>query len=217
MQLPGSSSRRRWGIADPGPGRPPGSDLPSKPGRGFCQYRPFFTHTTVLTAQPAYLLTLCAAQPISTPAFVTFGLCDPVADRLGGGFELTSQLFRSPSGANQGDAQTIWRRKAGGYGGLDFGMVDTSPPKGQGATKSGQLHLVEAAEKVGAAIAAAMNYPEEGWTPPLHQGLLTLSQCIDDECKNTHALPHRTDHLLLTPQADERLRSAISRQYDVLP
>ena len=29
-------------------------------------------------------------------------------------------------------------------------------------------HLVEAAEKVGAAIAAAMNYPEEGWTTPLH-------------------------------------------------
>ena len=29
-------------------------------------------------------------------------------------------------------------------------------------------HLVEAAEKVGAAIAAAMNYPEEAWTTPLH-------------------------------------------------
>ena len=29
-------------------------------------------------------------------------------------------------------------------------------------------HLVEAAEKVGATIAAAMNYPEEGWTTPLH-------------------------------------------------
>ena len=78
-------------------------------------------------------------------------------------------------------------------------------------------HLVEAAEKVGAAIAAAMNYPEEAWTTPLHQGVLTLSQCIDDVCKNTHVLPHRTDHFLLTPQADERLRSAISRQYDALP
>ena len=78
-------------------------------------------------------------------------------------------------------------------------------------------HLVEAAEKVGAAIAATMNYPEEAWTTPQHRGMLTLSQCIDDECKNTHVLPHRTDHLLLTPRADERLRSAISRQYDVLP
>ncbi len=29
-------------------------------------------------------------------------------------------------------------------------------------------HLVEAAEKVGAAIAAAMNYPGEAWTTPLH-------------------------------------------------
>ena len=36
---------------------------------------------------------------------------------------------------------TIWRRKAGGYGGLDFGMVDTSSPKGQVSTKSDQLHL----------------------------------------------------------------------------
>ena len=35
---------------------------------------------------------------------------------------------------------TIWCRKAGGYGGLDFGMVDTSSPKGQVSTKSGQLH-----------------------------------------------------------------------------
>ena len=35
---------------------------------------------------------------------------------------------------------TIWRRKAGGYGGLDFGMVDTSSPKGQVSTKPGQLH-----------------------------------------------------------------------------
>ena len=35
---------------------------------------------------------------------------------------------------------TIWRRKAGGYGGLDFGRVDTSSPKGQVSTKSDQLH-----------------------------------------------------------------------------
>ena len=34
---------------------------------------------------------------------------------------------------------TIWRRKAGGYGGLDFGIVDTSSPKGQVSTKSDQL------------------------------------------------------------------------------
>ena len=37
-------------------------------------------------------------------------------------------------------SSTIWRRKAGGYGGLDFGMVDTSSPKGQVSTKSDQLH-----------------------------------------------------------------------------
>ena len=37
---------------------------------------------------------------------------------------------------------TIWRRKAGGYGGLDFGIVDTSSPKGQVSTKSGQLHNI---------------------------------------------------------------------------
>ena len=83
---------------------------------------------------------LCAAQPISTPAFVTVGLRNPVADRLGSGFELTSRFLQCPFGAKQGDAQAIWRRKAGGYGGLDFGMVDTSSPKGQGSTKSGQLH-----------------------------------------------------------------------------
>ena len=35
-------------------------------------------------------------------------------------------------------------------------------------TTAGYAHLVEAAEKVGAAIAAAMNYPEEAWTTPLH-------------------------------------------------
>ena len=74
------------------------------------------------------------------PACVTVSLRDPVADRLDGRFEFTSQPLRSPSGASQGDAQTIWRRKAGGYGGLDFGMVDTSSPKGQGSTKWGQLH-----------------------------------------------------------------------------
>ena len=50
---------------------------------------PFFTQTTVLTTQPAHLLAFCAAQPISTPAFVTLGLRDPVAERLGGGFELS--------------------------------------------------------------------------------------------------------------------------------
>ncbi len=55
----------------------------------------------VLTAKLAYLLALCGAQSIRVPAYVTVGLRDPVADRLGGGFELTSQLFRSPSGANQ--------------------------------------------------------------------------------------------------------------------
>ena len=35
--------------------------------------------------------------------------------------------------------------------------------------------------------------------------------------RKTHVLPHRTDYLLLASQADERLRSAISRQYGVLP
>ena len=75
------------------------------------------------------------------PACVTVSLRDPVADHLDGRFEFTSQPLRSPSGANQGDAQTIWRRKAGGYGGLDFGMVDTSSSKGQVSTKSGQLQF----------------------------------------------------------------------------
>ena len=60
------------------------------------------------------------------PARVTVTLRDPVADRPGERFESTSQPLRSPSGASQGDAQTIWRRKARGFGGLDFGMVDTS-------------------------------------------------------------------------------------------
>ena len=102
---------------------------------------PFFTQTTVLTAKLAYLLALCGAQSISVPACVTVSLRDPVADRLDGRFEFTSQPLRCPSGASQGDAQTIWRRKAGGYGGLDFGMVDTSSPKGQESTKAGQLHM----------------------------------------------------------------------------
>ncbi len=110
-----------------------------RPSRGFCQHRPFFTQTTVLTAKLAYLLALCGAQSISVPACVTVSLRDPVADHLDGRFEFTSQPPRSPSGASQGDAQTIWRRKAGGYGGLDFGMVDTSSSKGQVSTKSGQL------------------------------------------------------------------------------
>ena len=35
---------------------------------------------------------------------------------------------------------TIWRRNSGAYGGLDLGMVDTSSPKGQVSTNSGQLH-----------------------------------------------------------------------------
>ncbi len=39
---------------------------------------------------------------------------------------------------------TIWRRKAGGYGGLDFGRVDPSSPKGQVSTKSGQLQAYKA-------------------------------------------------------------------------
>ena len=111
-----------------------------RPSRGFCRHRPFFTRTTVLTAKLAYLLALCGPQSISVPACVTVSLRDPVADRPDGRFEFTSQPLRSPSGASQGDAQTIWRRKTGGYGGLDFGMVDTSSPKGQGSTKSGQLH-----------------------------------------------------------------------------
>ena len=110
-----------------------------RPSRGFCRHRPFFTQTTVLTAKLAYLLALCDAQSISVPACVTVSLRDPVADRLDGRFEFTSQPLRSPSGASQGDAQAIWRRKAGGYGGLDFGMVDTSSPKGHGSTKAGQL------------------------------------------------------------------------------
>ena len=47
-----------------------------------------------------------------------------------------------------------------------------------------------------------------------------MDNATDDECKTLayyHVLPHQTDQLLLTPQADEWLRSAISRQYDVLP
>ena len=110
-----------------------------RPSRGFCQHRPFFTQTTVLTAKLAYLLTLCGAQSISVPACVTVSLRDPVADRLDERFEFTSQPLWSPSGASQGDAQTIWRRKARGYGGLDFGMADTSSPKGQWSAKTGQL------------------------------------------------------------------------------
>ena len=110
-----------------------------RPSRGFCRHRPFFTQTTVLTAKLAYLLALCGAQSISVPACVTVSLRDPVADRLDGRFEFTSQPLRSPSGSSQGDAQTIWGRKARGYGGLDFGMADTSSPKGQAPTKPGQL------------------------------------------------------------------------------
>ena len=130
MPPPPACARTGWKVTCTG----------RRPSRGFCQHRPFFTQTTVLTAKLAYLLTLCGAQSISVPACVTVSLRDPVADRLGGRFEFTSQPLRSPPGASQGDAQTIWRRKAGGYGGLDFGMVDTSSPKGQGSTKAGQLH-----------------------------------------------------------------------------
>ena len=36
---------------------------------------------------------------------------------------------------------TIWRRNSGAYGGLDLGMVDTSSPKGQVSTNSGQLQF----------------------------------------------------------------------------
>ena len=50
----------------------------------------------------------------------------------------------SPSGVRPVRANsTIWRRKAGGYGGLNFGMVDTSSPKGQVSTKSGQLQYAD--------------------------------------------------------------------------
>ena len=71
--------------------------------------------------QPAHLLGLCAAQPISTPAFVTLGLRDPVADRLGGGFELSTfdrQQHRHSRASSSGvrpvqASSTIWRRKAG--------------------------------------------------------------------------------------------------------
>ena len=44
----------------------------------------------ILRKASAYLLALCAAQSISAPALVTVGLCDPVADRLGGGLELST-------------------------------------------------------------------------------------------------------------------------------
>ncbi len=46
-------------------------------------------------------------------------------------------------------SSTLWRRKAGGYGGLDFGMVDASSPKGQVSTKSGQLHSDRVSRLVG--------------------------------------------------------------------
>ena len=54
------------------------------------------------------------------------------------GNEPKSQLFRSPSGANQLDHLAPEGRRVRG---LDFGMVDTSSPKGQVSTKSGQLHF----------------------------------------------------------------------------
>ena len=102
----------------------------------------------ILRKASAYLLALCAAQSISAPALVTVGLCDPVADRLGGGLELSTfgrQQHRHSQASSSGvrpvrTSSTIWRRKAGRYGGLDFGIVDASSPKGQVSTKSGQLH-----------------------------------------------------------------------------
>ena len=102
----------------------------------------------VLTTQTAHLLALCAAQSITAPTVVTVGLCDPVADRLGGGFKLSTfgrQQNRYSRASSSGvrpvrTNSTIWRRKVGGYGGLDFGIVDTSSPKGQVSTKAGQLH-----------------------------------------------------------------------------
>ena len=100
----------------------------------------------VLTAKPAYLLALCGAQSISVPACITVGLRDPVADRLGGGFEFTSQLLRCPSGANQLNhlAPEGWRSlPPWKRGGLDFCIVDTSSPKGQGSTKAGQFQFEE--------------------------------------------------------------------------
>ena len=56
---------------------------------------------------------------------------------------------------------TIWRRKAGGYGGLDFGIVDTSSPKGQVSTKSGQLQLTQVQ------IDHLKRHPGLGWVSAL--------------------------------------------------
>src|SRR6202140_3822651 len=76
--------------------------LPSEPGRGF-EDLALQLELAVLTPQTVELLALRRRQAILAAAFVTVGLCDPVADRLRRRFELLRQFLRRATGPNHLD------------------------------------------------------------------------------------------------------------------
>src|SRR5208283_3188983 len=85
--------------------------LLSEPGRGFCQDLALFTEDPVLAAQAVEFLALAGAQAIAAQTFIQCGLLDPLADRIGGWFELARQLLDLSLGPRQfDDAPPVFQR-----------------------------------------------------------------------------------------------------------
>ena len=132
----------------------------ASPPRLFCQSRPFFTHTTVprrsrrISSRSA-LLNPSTRRPSSRSdcatqlriAWAVGSNCLPSADNNTAIHEpALPESVRCEPTRPSGAGRPAEPAPVETGGGLDFGMVDTSSPKGQVSTKSGQLHPSASAE-----------------------------------------------------------------------
>src|SRR5438093_1481793 len=102
--VPGSPSRIRTPRGG-GPG------LLGEPGRRFFEDLPLFAKDPVLATQSAQLIPLSRGQSVPSTPVVEIGLLDPVADRLGRGLELPSEVFRATPGPDEFDHPTAEFRR----------------------------------------------------------------------------------------------------------
>src|SRR6202521_3480377 len=128
--------------------------LLSEPGRGFCQYLPFFTQHPVLPAQPIEFLPFGRGQTIAAQTLIEFCLPDPLADRLDRGLEFARQCRDAAAAVRQLDDSTpvfrciCWMRS--GHWVL---LLPFSPTP---STRTGQLH----SDAVAAYRAALQEYTQ---------------------------------------------------------
>lgn len=98
-----------WWKWDTRPGSPLRTRTPARgrvglqgvPGRDFCKDLPFFPESLVLSAQCFEFLSFSRGQAVVATSRISIRLLHPVADRLGGRLELTSQgLWGRPDRTN---------------------------------------------------------------------------------------------------------------------